>query len=155
MKNRSLQGIAVFVIVSLAHAKAPQDQYVLFNGSDAYVTDNYTHLTWERAHRGGINGVVYNDAKCPTDFRLPSVKELLSLIDEVQHKEQFSGGPRTLSIDGAAFGGENADDGEFWTDTLGGTDSSRFVVAMGTGKTNKLLPSLMVKAKFRCVKYTP
>jgi hypothetical protein len=156
MKHRTLVGVAVLMLVSLVQAKAPQDQYESFDGSNPYVTDRYTHLTWERAPRGGFKGVVYIDAntQCPSGFRLPSFKELLSIIDEVQHKEQFGGDPRTLSIDGAAFGGDYADDGEFWTSTLG-PDASRFVIEMGTGKSRKVIPSVSVTAKFRCVKYTP
>jgi hypothetical protein len=153
MKHQTFLGAAVLMLVSLVQAKAPQDQYELFNGSDLYVTDVYTHLTWERAPRGSV---VYNDAntQCPPGFRLPSVKELLSLIDEVQHKEFLDRMPQTLSIDGAAFGGENADSGEFWTDTFG-KDLSRFTVEMGTGTTKTRIPSSTVKAKFRCVRYTP
>jgi hypothetical protein len=87
-----------------ARGDAPAEQYAPFNKDDLTITDKKTALEWQR------NVLQAQDIKTAAamckglpggPFRLPTVKELLTLVDEVPH-EEFDG---TRAIDRNAFPG--------------------------------------------------
>jgi len=87
-----------------ARGDAPVDQYAAFNKDDLTIIDKATALEWQR------NVLQATDlktaaAKCNSlpggPFRLPTVKELLTLVDEFPHQE-FDG---VRAIDRNAFPG--------------------------------------------------
>ena len=105
--------LTVATVGVLARADAPPDQYAAFNQADVVITDSKTLLTWQRSVTtlttfSGPFGAV---AACsglslggfPSGWRLPSYKELLTLVDESPHLEYPTGAPVQIAIDGNAF----------------------------------------------------
>lgn len=102
--------------VASACPPAGGDHYTVANGT---VTDNWTHLTWEQATPPGTFTVAQAASHCAAlslagaTWRLPTVKELLTLVDVTQDAPM---------IDPTAFPGTPPV--AFWTGTipLGRTD---------------------------------
>jgi hypothetical protein len=93
MRRRALLlGVATSaLVVSIAGAYAPMDQYAKYNRDDVIIHDNFTHLDWERAPNIGVALVASAQTYCATlqipndsggPWRLPTYKELLTLVDE-------------------------------------------------------------------------
>jgi hypothetical protein len=97
-------------MVSLARADAPPDQYGLFSSSTLTIFDNYTLLRWQRAApttQYDFNGA---SAYCQAlsldgyvNWRVPSYKELMTLVDEHPHFEYDNGSLVAHAIDPNAF----------------------------------------------------
>jgi hypothetical protein len=113
---------AVFAILP-AHATAPTDQYGAFNRDNVVIYDQKTQLTWER----GVAPTPMNQTSaasyCATlvldgggGWRLPTYKELLTLVDEEAFDNDFNGAPETKAIDLAAFPANPP--GYFWSSSL-------------------------------------
>jgi hypothetical protein len=81
----------------------PKKRFVVLSGE--LVRDTLTNLVWQQT--ASTTGMTWTVAQtyCPTGFRLPTVKELASLVDLT-----VTSGP---SIDQTAFPSSPADD--FWT----------------------------------------
>lgn len=125
MKRRVLaRASAAAIVVALAlpaMARAPSDQYDVYGAGDAIIRDAQTHLVWQR---GFASAATWDDADlyCRSlslagtgvgGWRLPSMKELSTLVDEVLEEEYVSGvGIRTFAIDRSAF--PNTPSGAFW-----------------------------------------
>jgi hypothetical protein len=151
--------VAAFAIVAcgalLASANAPPDQYLLFGPQDTEIHDYYTNLTWERSPLTPDASVAYMDhAAAVTNCndlgkRLPSYRELLTLVDEDGHPEwDPSKGTSTLRyIDPNAFPGTPADN--FWSMSPGQKTSTYKVVDFGSGETSDL--DQTSSAYVRCV----
>ena len=99
MRRSALFAAALFLVSSLVRADAPADQYLPFDSTDTTITDNFTKLTWSRTPYGGAvpTAVTYLDAAavaCPASSgtRVPTLKELLTLIDESPHDYEFVNG---------------------------------------------------------------
>jgi hypothetical protein len=115
--------LATLVAVGLAsHARAdaPPGQYDLFDQTDVEILDLHTGLTWQR-----IPGPQMNSASAAaycqslalpssTSWRLPSYKELLTLVDESPHPS-FVGDGQPVAIDNHAFPGYFAPSGKYWS----------------------------------------
>lgn len=115
--------LAAVVMVSLrAAADAPTNppQYDSFTQDDPTIHDRFTKLEWERdvgknqTHAAAL-------VRCSAAFggaagRLPTVKELLTLIDEDPHVEYEFGTNVTKLIDQPAFDGTPVDQ-PYWTQT--------------------------------------
>ena len=96
-----------------ARGDAPLDQYLTFSPTSQSITDKQTSLVWLRTPVGtGLampsNPQLYAAAlKLCTDvaagWRLPSVRELLSIVDEQPHLEHIAGKDVQLFIDPNAF----------------------------------------------------
>jgi hypothetical protein len=143
-------------LISLARADAPRDQYETFTAQSDVVNDRFTGLTWDRRalSQGAELDYVSAEGACKPNARLPSVKELLSIVDERRHSEQIGNAEVSLSIDAAAFGGIFATKGRFWTRTLASDNkASRFTVNIESGEARTLAPTEL--AKVRCVTYSP
>ena len=113
----------VITVGVLARADAPPDQYLNFDLADTVITDQFTNLSWQRTvtTQTDFPGAV---AACnglslgtfPSGWRLPSYKELLTLVDESPHYE-YENGPMQVAIDGNAFPGTPVanNGGNYWT----------------------------------------
>ncbi len=126
------------LLATRARADAPTGpgaQYDLFDDTAPVIHDLWTHLYWER--RPQVNGVTLAGAVqyCKTlsigtgslssGWRLPSYKELLTLVDETPHVEYDDA---TLSletkwIDAYAFSGADVNS-FYWTSSLYPLDTS-------------------------------
>lgn len=142
---------AVVTFVVVASGDAPPDQYVTFGAQAAQIQDNYTNLVWQRVvaqtptdHFGAQDACVKNGQ------RLPTYRELLTIVDEDPHDEwdpeAGAGTPRY--IDPNAFPGTPA--GPFWT--MSPAPGGGFkVVDFGTGETS----GQTLTAFYRCVVDVP
>ncbi len=155
--------VPAFTVITVgvfAHADAPPDQYVNFDLADTVIMDAYTKLSWQRTvtTQTDFPGAV---AACnglslgtfPTQWRLPSYKELLTLVDESPHYE-YENGRMQVAIDGNAFPGTPVtnNSGDYWTSSASGA-SNVFVVEFQHGTANAL-PSGST-AYVRCVHDPP
>ncbi len=96
----------------LARADAPPDQYDTFDLKDTVIHDAKTGLYWQRqvaptqtatfsgatAYCAGLALGSYGSG-----WRVPSYKELLTLVDESPHVEYPKGPPVNVAIDPNAF----------------------------------------------------
>jgi hypothetical protein len=124
----------------LAHAVgAPPKQYQVFNKSSLYIRDYQTGLYWLRqpSTKGDYASAQQYCAAANVlgyTYRLPTYKELLSLVDEDPHLEYdpLSGTDKLRYIDPNAFPGTPAD--VFWS--LSATSGGKVkVVDFGDGTT--------------------
>jgi hypothetical protein len=135
----------VFALASLARADAPPDQYGLFNSTYQAIQDVQTGLLWQRypVTVSYTTALSFNDAATycatlsldgnATGWRVPSYKELLTLVDEAPHVEYENGGLTTKWIDGNAFPGTAVDE-PYWTSSLYPLQSGyAYVVDFSTG----------------------
>lgn len=149
-------GLAVVAIAIPAVADAPRDQYEPFFRETASVTDFYTRLVWDRRgvrreiDRSG--GHLYcNQTVFPGAGRLPTVKELLTLVDEDPHEEydtSFNPPLVLVSIDQLAFPNTPTDQ-PYWTSTPG-PSGKYWTVDFTTGRTELRDPAS--KLNVRCVR---
>jgi hypothetical protein len=109
----------------LTHANAPADQYAEFTATSTEIADRKTQLIWRRTPASGVDFAAAQthcaglDAMgSPNAFRLPTLKEALTLVDEEPHDEYI--GVRVVSrhMDQSAFG--EFPDSVFWTATREG-----------------------------------
>jgi hypothetical protein len=85
----SLVSGAIALVVP-AHADAPPDQYKTFNQGNDTISDRYTLLEWQRYPSASTTSLASAIAACDAmgaGWRLPSVKELQTLVDERPHLE--------------------------------------------------------------------
>jgi hypothetical protein len=104
------------------------DQYGFFDSSAETIQDLWTGLTWQRvapsqsmkfydaaAYCGGLS--LATPAGPTTGWRVPSYKELLTLVDETPHTEYVGEGLVEVWTDANAFP-QTAVDNEYWTSSL-------------------------------------
>ena len=142
--------LAVLVAASPALADAPTDppQYESFVGDTTEIVDNFTKLAWDRRRVSKNQTHQSADLYCATfgatsglDYRLPTVKELLTLVDEDPHlayDTSFPGASTRKAIDQPAFPDDDTPtDKAYWTSTPGASGSF-FAVDFTTGETREL-----------------
>jgi hypothetical protein len=161
--------ITVIVIASVARADhAPADQYSLFDASDLVIYDQFTKLTWERWPTWQSFKFAPAEEHCSTlslaipgrvgtsGWRLPSYKELLTLVDELPHAEVHPTFVLWTAIDPSAFPGTNDPnalpgtvDQPYWTSSTvpGGSEAYFVEFQRGAGATRSANEALHV----RCV----
>lgn len=115
--------IAVVVTCALtSSADAPPDQYAQFDATDQTITDNKTTLIWQRHVDTTVRDLPGARAYCASltlgtevaPFRVPTIKELQTILDEQPHDEYLAGASSTKYIDRNAFPG--TPDGDFITE---------------------------------------
>jgi hypothetical protein len=156
MRDRSLRLATLVLLVALpVAADAPRDppQYDPFDKDTTTIKDNFTKLEWDRRPSG--SGVTHDVASgtCGKDpsWRLPTVKELLSIVDEEPHLEYEFGKNVSKTIDQLAFPDTDVSNA-YWTLTPGdGTHAGmHWVVDFTTGKTSLQVDS--ARGNYRCVR---
>jgi hypothetical protein len=156
VNRRAWLRLAVVVAALLAfgvaaRADAPPSQYGLFGPDAPAITDSFTGLIWQRgiaqdplAQTDFAGAVARCAAYAPSvpgepasGWRVPSYKELLTLVDENPHEEYENGTLQPKAIDPNAFFGTPTDV-DFWSSSLLPTDSSRaFTVNFRDGISTK------------------
>jgi hypothetical protein len=135
-------GLAVFLLAAplAALPGAPYDQYEPFNRDDSIIQDHFTRLYWQRTPAVGLTraqALAYCDALTLdyTDWRVPTVKELLTLVDDEGQEEFENNKVVSKFIDRMAF--PKALPPIFWTSSV---DSSGafFVVDFTNGQAQTL-----------------
>jgi hypothetical protein len=86
--------VAVALVLVPAIASAPTDQYATFNRTDLTITDVNTGLVWQREVALKANNQAEAVSYCQNvykqdgqQWRLPTMKELLTIVDETPHFE--------------------------------------------------------------------
>ena len=126
MKRKLLpRAILAAILLALpAAADAPQDQYERFDGDSVTIKDTFTKLEWDRkaVFKSDYDGAAGNCAlltSLQSSGRLPSVKELLTIVDEEPHQEYEFGMLVPKMIDALAFA-DTPVDLPYWTSTPAG-----------------------------------
>ena len=131
---------ALALVVAPVFADAPADQYVPYVRTFTEITDAKTGLVWRRAvlpQRFTFSDASSTPVSCKNDLMqpyrgLPTMKELLTLVDEEPHNEYENGTLVPKAIDRNAFPGTPA--AEFWTASEFAPDTSKaWVVDFKTG----------------------
>ncbi|NOU26937.1 MAG: DUF1566 domain-containing protein [Polyangiaceae bacterium] len=124
---------AVALATHVVTAAAPPAQYQRFGLTSTSICDQETGLRWQRTPSPLKS---YTDAVtfCAAPQRLPTAKELLTLVDEDRHREQRGGVEVDVAIDGAAFPATPTDRA-FWTQTRNPGLTAILTVDFGTGET--------------------
>lgn len=152
--------LAALVVTAPALADAPTEppQYQAFDRDTVEITDNFTKLVWDRRRvlRSTTHDVA--TATCstfglPLDYRLPTVKELLTLVDEDRHSAydtSFPGATTLKAIDRQAFPDDDTPtDKAYWTSTPGAAGTF-FAVDFTTGETREVAEGTPLHA--RCMR---
>jgi hypothetical protein len=132
---------AVALVALLAGANAPPDQYLPFGPQAQTIQDQHTNLVWQRwlsapdASPAKVDHATAVSQCALRSQRLPTYRELLSIVDEDPHFEwdPVMGQSTARFIDPNAFPGTPGD--EFWTMSPG-TGLGFKVVNFRTGTTN-------------------
>ena len=87
-----------------ARSDAPFDQYGVYTPSNPTVRDQFTHLEWWReTESGNVVSAVSTCGAHGQGYRLPTLRELLTLVDEEPHKIYVGGQELPRFIDRNAF----------------------------------------------------
>jgi len=150
-------GAGLLAVVSVARADAPPGQYANFNRNDITILDDWTQLRWERVAIYQASSFDDAAAHCAgltldglSGWRVPSYKELLTLVDESPHTEYPTGAPVTIAIDGNAFPGTRYDL-PYWTSSpFLKSPGDAYVVRFSDGIADHA-PMLSANYYVRCV----
>lgn len=142
--------VAVPVLADSAPG-APQDQYGLFVQDSPSVKDVKTSLEWDRTSKtvpSNDGGNIFCQSRLENLGRLPTVKELLTILDEQPHQEYEFGALVTKMIDQLAFP-DTLVGQPYFTSTPAGPGQF-WAVDFSTGKTVPLAAGAL--GNVRCVK---
>jgi hypothetical protein len=103
------------------------------------ITDNYTKLVWQKDNAAILANYASAPGKCPAPWRLPTVKELFTLLDPTASSAPY--------ISQAMFPSTRND--SYWSQTTQ-PNGNKFVVDFSTGKIEG--NSLTNAVALRCVK---
>ncbi len=129
MRSQQLTILGAIVFLSaLSRANAPPDQYASFNAVQGFIDDTHTHLTWQRYPTfNAVHHAAAQSGCAAQGQRLPTVRELLSIVDENPDYEwNVDSGQVAAHIDPNAFPGTPPS--TFWTMSPNLTASDRFKV---------------------------
>jgi hypothetical protein len=162
---RSAIVLAVFFVALPVAADAPieppsERQYEDFTDQDQRIVDHFTRLAWARNVPAPMN---HNDARTfcsggAPPVRLPTLKELLTLVDEEPNPvyDIAQGREIVKHIDRRAFGGVVGQrapvDLAYWTSSLD-TNGRVFTVSFADATTITEMPT--VQLRVRCVQALP
>jgi hypothetical protein len=134
---KSRVAFAFVFFAAVASADAPPDQYEPFSPQAQDIQDHYTRLDWQRIV--GSSMVLEKDAVslCQSPQRLPTYRELLTIVDEDPHPEwdPSLGATTPRYIDPNAFPGTPS--GPFWSMSPGHNPGTFKVVDYLTGESNE------------------
>jgi hypothetical protein len=117
---------SILALAEAVRASAPSDQYEYFTQSSLCIQDKRTGLTWQRAPLAAGASVAALDfgtaaADCAAlgaGWRVPTVNELSTLVDEVPHLELDQGNLVSKAIDANAFPDTPVTAFSYWTSSL-------------------------------------
>jgi hypothetical protein len=151
----SLRALFVALAVTMpvladAPTEGPDRQYDPFTASDKVISDSFTKLVWDRP--SSYPPLMSHDAAVAFcglgPRRLPTLKELLTLVDEEPHFEYDGTQNTQRMIDPRAFHGTPPE--PFWTSTfLAGPGAGFATVEFVTGGTS--YSSVTDSKRVRCV----
>lgn len=134
--------LAGALVLATASASAPTDQYQTFNRTDVTITDQRTGLIWQREVVTPAKTYAAAVDYCRTvykqdgaQWRLPSMKELLTIVDETPHLEFEGITNQPKMIDVNAFP-RSPTDVEYWSSSLNAAQptAEAWVVKFRTGE---------------------
>lgn len=153
--------LAVSLFLTTAATADPGSQsselYDAFIESDITVKDKATGLVWQRVDPPKVDfaGALAACASAPGGMRLPTLKELLTLVDEIPDLkyDEASQTNRALAIDLTAFG--RTPDGAFWSSSVTPNPNQPEVWAVffGEGVPDRVRKD--EQAYVRCVRFEP
>jgi hypothetical protein len=126
----TLAGTGVVALAATARADAPLDQYGLFDMSAQTIQDVRTGLIWQRSAPAQTMSFYDAASYCAglslatpsgtsSGWRVPSYKELLTLVDETPHTEYVGDGLIQVWIDANAFPQTSVTPTpDYWTSSL-------------------------------------
>lgn len=153
MKRAALPLLVVLALVVPAMADAPSGLYAPFAKSDPLIFDQKTGLLWQRFDPLKTNTFTsYSDLtnQCVpfgAGWRPPTVKELLTLVDEEPHTEFVGGKTSQRYIDRNAFAGAPV---ELPYITLGDDINNLWTVDFSNGTASQV-STLGITFYLRCV----
>ena len=156
--SRALVTIALLTLPVFADTKpgAPPGQYQAFSSQDRRIRDKKTLLVWERSVSVAPVDFATARATCRGGTRLPTLKELLTLVDEQPHEDYDVPTNTTVTkhIDPQAFGSETPGDRAYWSSSLVEESPSRvWTVDFSSGETPQ---ADAIDARYvRCVRFQP
>jgi hypothetical protein len=124
------------LVAVVARANAPPDQYAPFDPQAQAISDLLTHLQWERFVKSGLVSHAMAQSYCAGQgMRLPTYRELLTLVDEDPHGEwdPDAGMSVTVMIDPNAF--PSTPPAAFWSMSPGTIANHLKVVTFDNGAT--------------------
>lgn len=137
MRRAALPLLVALVLAVPARADAPSGQYESFAKDFPFILDVNTHLRWQRFVDPQIKLQSIPPAQnycgglaLGSGYRLPTVKELLTLVDEEPHSEFEQGASTQRYIDRNAFAGTPTDLRYL---TLNDDGGNPWLVDFGTG----------------------
>ena len=118
----------------------PNKRFVVLSGG--LVSDTLTKLVWQQQASTTTMTWAVAQTYCPSGFRLPTVKEMISIVD-------LTVASPDPTIDQTAFPGTPA--GTFWTSSpFAGSSGSVWYVSFSTGNAN--IHDVSVSSNVRCVR---
>ena len=151
--KRGLRTPLMFALVLCAApvlADAPVGQYQQFVKETDTIEDLRTLLAWERFSQRQTKNFSGATTACVSFGRLPTVKELLTLVDEQPHQEYEFGKTVSKTIDQNAFGSYTGEDAPYWSSTPTGVANEYWGVSFKDGTMARLKSTDLGYA--RCVK---
>lgn len=148
--------LAAILLALPAAADAPRDQYDRFDADTPTIKDAFTKLEWDR--RAVLKTVPFGTADGGCALlgtlggvgRLPTIKELLTILDEEPHTDYEFGKLVTKQIDAVAFA-DTPVDLPYWSSTPGGTGKV-WVLSFATARMELLPTDASGKGHARCVR---
>jgi hypothetical protein len=160
MKKRKLLprvvlGALLLALPAAADAPTMPPQYAQFDADSATIKDNFTRLEWDR--RAIVQNVTYAVGESGCSFlatlqstgRLPSIKELLTILDEEPHTEYEFSALVAKMIDAPAFA-DTPVDLPYWSSTPAPGVDRYWTLSFKTGLMEARLKT--DKAHARCVR---
>lgn len=117
----------------------PNKRFVIIDENTA--KDTLTNLVWQRKDNGQDIAWETTQASCPSGFRVPTVKELYSIVDTTV----TSG----LTLDQTVFSGAAAN---YWTSLYLDPPGSYQAYAVNFGMGAVYIETTYNKARLRCVR---
>lgn len=141
-----LPALALSTLPALVRADAPANQYEAYLSGDDFVEDKQTGCRWWR--RAPDTPVALAQVACPSPatFRVPTLRELATLLDNQPRQVLVGGVSKPLHIDQNAFPRTPPD--VFWTATVA-PDGKVFVIDFGSGEIRTQTPG--TPAYLRCI----
>jgi hypothetical protein len=126
LRSVAAAGVVATAVASLARAMAPGDQYGLFDSNATWIQDKKTALNWQRyasttpvsfADAAGVCASMSLATGSTLPWRVPSYKELLTIVDESPQTEYDNGQLVSKAIDTHAFP-QTPVDLRYWTSSV-------------------------------------